>query len=148
MLARSHADLEAVRASLTRWRKLSDKLFTVFGHGVGLDGILTFVPGVGGVYSLGVGGFLVAQALRVRASKSTLAKMGALLALDSLTGEIPLAGDAFDLWLRAHARMARALERDMARTHYVEEASAPGALERHRRDMRAAGKSRIVFLGD
>lgn len=153
MLARSHADLEAVRSRLTKWRKLSDKLFTVFGHGVGLDGLLTFIPGVGGVYSLGVGAYLMSQALHVRASKTTLAKMGALLALDSVTGEIPAAGDLFDVWLRAHARMARALERDMERTHYVEEsraaATAGGRLERHHRDMHnTGGKRRIVFLGD
>lgn len=145
--------MEAVRARLTKWRKLSDKLFTVFGHGVGLDGILTFVPGVGGVYSLSVGAYLISQAFHVRASKTTLAKMGALLALDSVTGEIPLAGDAFDIWLRAHARMARALEREMERTHYVAEsrasAVAGGRLERHQRDMHnTGGKRRMVFLGD
>lgn len=153
LLARSHADVEAVRGRLTKWRKLSDKLFTVFGHGVGLDGLLTFIPGVGGAYSLSVGAYLVAQAVHVRASKSTLAKMGALLALDSVTGEIPLAGDAFDIWLRAHARMARALERDMERTHYVAESRASavsaGRLERHQRDMHnTGGKRRVVFLGD
>ncbi len=152
VLARSHADVEAVRGRLRLVSRLSDGLFTVFGHRVGWDGILTLIPGVGGAYSLGVGGFLIAQALHVRASKRTIAHMSGLLALDSLTGEVPLAGDAFDIWLRAHARMARALERDMERTHYVMEshasAVAGGRLEHHQRDMHnTGGKRRLVFLG-
>ena len=121
--------------------------------GVGLDGILTLIPGVGGVYGLGVGGFLLLQAHRARASKGTMVRMGLLLGADALLGEIPLVGDAFDFLFRAHARSARILLRDIERTHYAEEsataAQAPGRLEGHRAEMRSqGGKRRLVFLQD
>jgi hypothetical protein len=150
MRARSKADVEKIRASVDQWRKLSDRLFSVGKFGVGLDGLLTLIPGVGGVYGLGVGGFLLLQAHRVRASKATMVKMGALIGLDALLGEVWVVGDIFDFFFRAHARSARALMADMERTHYADEsetaAQASGRLEGHRAEMRAAGRKRLVFL--
>ena len=118
---------------------------------MGLDGILTWVPAVGGVYGLGVGGFLLVQAARVKASRSAMVKMGLLIGADALVGEIPLLGDAFDFLFRAHARSARILLKEMERTHYAEDSAADaettGRLEQHRAQMRAApGKQRLVFL--
>ena len=121
--------------------------------GAGLDGILTLIPAVGGVYGLGVGGFLLVQAHRARASRGAMLKMATLLGADALLGEIPLIGDAFDFFFRAHARAANTLLRDIERTHYAEESTsqgqAAGRLEGHRAEMRSqGGKRRLVFLGD
>ena len=152
MRARSKADVEKIRSSVDQWRRVSDRLFSIGGFGVGLDGILTWVPGVGGVYSLGVGGFLLLQAHRAHVRKRTITKMTALLGGDALVGEVPLIGDAFDFLFRAHARAARMLTAELDRTHYVEDseaaARASGRLDQHRAEMRAAGRKHLVFLHD
>ena len=150
MRARSRSDVEAIRNRVDQWRRLSDRLFEVGPLKVGLDGILTWIPGVGGVYGLGVGGFLLLQAHRARASKGTMAKMGMLLGADALLGEIPLVGDAFDFLFRAHARSARMLLAHIDRTHYAEDsaatAEATGAHDASRAAARAAAKRRLVYL--
>lgn len=80
---------------------------------VGLDGVLTWLPGIGDVYGLGVSGFLLVQAARAGASRATVAKMAVLLGTDALVGAVPIAGDVFDLVFRAHARSARLLMKDI-----------------------------------
>jgi len=144
MKVKSHAEVEKVRRSVSEWRRLSDRLFSVGPFGVGLDGLLTWVPVVGGVYGLGVGGFLLAQATRVRASRATMVKMGLLMGADALVGEIPLVGDAFDFLFRAHARSARILLKEMEQTHY---AVGDVPLAHHEAQIRASpGKRRLVVL--
>ncbi len=119
---------------------------------MGLDGILTLVPGVGGIYGAGAGGFLLLQAHRAHASKATMTKMAALVGGDLLVGEVWVIGDLFDFFFRAHARAARMLAKELDRTHFVEEseaaARAAGRLDGHRAEMRASGRNRLVFLHD
>ena len=152
MRARSKADVEKIRGTVDQWRKVSDRLFSVGKFGVGLDGILTLIPGVGGIYGAGAGGFLLLQAHRAHAPKSTLTKMAALVGGDFLVGEIWIVGDLFDFFFRAHARAAKTLMRELDRTHYVEDneaaARAAGRFEQHQAEMRAAGRKRVVFLHD
>lgn len=147
---RTQDDLLAVRRTLDRWRRLSDGLFKIFGFPVGLE-LLTFVPVAGGVYSLGVGAWMVLQAFRIKASFRTKLWVLSLLLFDVVIGEVPLLGDAIDLGVRAHARMANALEREMDRTWYAPEsrieAYQRGWYERRLEEMRSAGKKRLVFLG-
>jgi hypothetical protein len=152
MRVRSHRQVDNVRASVDSWRRISDRLFSIGPFGVGLDGLLTVIPAVGGVYSLGVGGFLIAQAWRVRASTGTMARMAALIAADTLLGEVPVVGDVFDFFFRAHAMSARMLNREIDATHFVDEslaeARAGDRLAGHHAARSAAGKSRLVFLRD
>ena len=152
MRARSKADIEKIRGTVDQWRRVSDRLFSVGKFGVGLDGILTLVPGVGGIYGAGAGGFLLLQAHRAHASKGTMTKMAAMVGGDLLVGEVWVIGDIFDFFFRAHARAARTLMKELDRTHYVEEseaaARAAGRLEGHQAEMRAAGRKRLVFLHD
>jgi hypothetical protein len=147
MRARSTAEVERIRTTVDQWRRLSDRLFQVGPLKVGLDGVLTWIPGVGGAYGLGVGGFLLLQAHRARASKSTMTRMALLLGADALVGELPVLGDVFDVLFRAHARSARMLLRDIERTHYADDAAAAGREALHRAEMQATGgKRRLVYL--
>jgi len=153
MRARSRQDVEQIRRSVAEWRRLSDGLFKLGPLKVGLDGLFTWIPGVGGVYGLGVGGFLMLQAHRARASKGTLAKMGALIGLDAVLGEVPLLGDAFDFLFRAHARSANMLLRHIDATHYVEDREAAadesGRVALHEADIRADRSKRcLAYLRD
>ena len=144
--------MEGIRRSVENWSRISDRLFSIGNFGVGLDGILTWIPGVGGVYSLGVGGFLLLQAHRARVSRGAMTKMALLLGTDALIGEVPVIGYAFDFLFRSHARSARILVKEIERTHYAEESAAQarnaGRLEDHHAEMQAGGRRRLVFLQD
>jgi hypothetical protein len=98
-------------------KRASDKIIKIGPWGIGLDGVLTWIPGVGALYSVGAGGFLIAQAFRANAKGSTIAKMGALLGVDAVSSEIPLVGDAVDFFFTAHLMAANLLQRDIEERH-------------------------------
>lgn len=96
---------------------MSDRLFKVGPLKVGLDGVLTWIPGVGDAYGLGASAFLLAQAARAGASQETITRMAVLLGVDAVVGSIPVAGDIFDVVFRAHARAADVLKDEIDRLH-------------------------------
>lgn len=152
MRARHSTHVDKVRTDVDNWRKISDRLFSIGPFGVGLDGLLTLIPAVGGAYGLGVGAYLLTQAWRVRASTATMAKMAALIGIDFVIGEVPIAGDVFDFLFRAHAMSARMLNKEIDATHFVDEsraeAYAGGRHAHHDAERARTGKARLVYLRD
>lgn len=69
-----------------------------------------FIPGVGDILTGATGLYTVALAVRMGVSKATVARMLVNLAVDLSVGAIPVAGDAFDAWFKAHERNLRLLE--------------------------------------
>ncbi|MDP1642399.1 MAG: DUF4112 domain-containing protein [Phenylobacterium sp.] len=100
-----------------RIKRLSDRLVGVGPIGLGLDGILAWVPIAGTVYSVGAGALLIAEGLRGGASVVTLARMGAYLAFDSATSTVPVAGWAVDTLFPGHLMAAKALQKDIEARH-------------------------------
>lgn len=98
-----------------RIRKLSDRLIGVGPLGLGLDGVLAWVPVAGPAYSLGAGGVLLYQAGKAGASAATLARMAAYIGADTLMDGVPLVGWALDTVFTGHAFAARALQKDIER---------------------------------
>lgn len=157
MARRSVADIEKIWSNVEGVKKLSDRAVGVGPFGIGLDGLLTWIPVVGTVYSVGAAGWLLIQAGKAKAAPSTLMRMVGYLGLDSATtvvGEvIPFAPDVVDFFFPGHLMAAKALQKDIESTHWVEaserEARASGAHERHVADMRRNPKlRRIVYLHD
>ncbi len=159
MARRSVADIEKIWSNVEGVKKLSDRVVGVGPFGVGLDGLLTWIPVVGSVYSLGASGWLLVQAVRAKATPATLARMFGYLGLDgviTLTGEVPLlsiAPDLLDVVFQGHLLAAKALQKDTETTHWVEanerQARASGAHDGHVADMRLNPKlRRIVYLHD
>ena len=157
MARRSVADIEKIWSNVEGVKKLSDRAVGIGPFGSGLDGLLTWVPVVGTVYSLGAAGWLLVQGIRARAAPGTLLQMVSYLGLDTATtavGEVvPFAPDIVDLLFPGHLMAARALQKDIETTHWVEanerEARAGGAHEGHVADMRRNPKlRRIVYLHD
>ncbi|PZQ54420.1 MAG: DUF4112 domain-containing protein [Phenylobacterium zucineum] len=107
----------------TAWRRaeriktLSDRVIGFGPWGVGVDGVLAWVPVAGTIYSVGAAGLLLNEALRAGASRATLLRMGAYLGLDSLASGVPLVGWAVDTLFTGHAFAARALQKDIERRH-------------------------------
>ena len=157
MARRTIGDIEKIWTNVEGVKKLSDRAVGIGPFGIGLDGLLTWVPVVGTVYSVGAAGWLLMQAVRVKASPATIARMVGYLGLDSATtavGEVvPFAPDVVDFFFPGHLMAAKALQKDIETTHWVEanerEARASGDHERHVAEMRRRpGLKRIVYLHD
>lgn len=100
-----------------RIRRLSDRVVGVGPWGLGLDGVLAWVPVAGTAYSVGASGFLLYEAVQAKASRATLVRMTAYLGLDSVSSSVPVLGWALDTVFTGHAFAARALQKDIERRY-------------------------------
>jgi hypothetical protein len=159
MARRTIGDIEKIWTNVEGVKKLSDRAIGIGPFGIGLDGLLTWVPVVGTVYSVGAAGWLLVQAARVKASPTTVARMVAYLGLDSVTtmvGEVPFLDfvpSVVDVLFPGHLMAAKALQKDIESTHWIEgrsaDARASGAWENHRAHVGATkGLRRVVYLHD
>jgi hypothetical protein len=96
-----------------RIKKLSDDLIPLGPWGLGLDGVLAWVPGANTIYSVGAGGLLLYEGIAAGASGFTLLRMAAYIAANSATTEVPVIGWALDTLFRGHFMAARALQKDI-----------------------------------
>ena len=100
----------------------------------GLDGMLGLIPVAGDLISAGLSSYLFAEALTLKVSKRTLARMAFNTGVDTVFGAIPLIGDVFDIGFKANAKNARLIiadvERRMEREKVDGRASALGSLTR------------------
>ena len=158
MARRTLGDIEKIWTRVEGVKKLSDRAIGIGPFGIGLDGLLTWAPIVGTAYTLGAAGWLLLQAARVRASPVTVGRMVAYLGLDSVTtavGEVPFLDfvpNVVDVLFPGHLMAAKALQKDIETTHWVEaaerDAKASGAHEEHVAEMRRRGLRRLVYLHD
>jgi hypothetical protein len=107
--------------SAERIKRLSDKLVRFGPLGVGLDGVLAWVPGANLLYSAGAGGLLVYEAMGAGASRATVARMAVYLIADSAMSGVPLVGWAMDTLFPGHLLAARALQKDIEARHGASE---------------------------
>ena len=110
--------------SAERIKRLSDKLVSVGPFGLGLDGVLAWIPGANLLYTVGAGGLLIYEAVGAGAKPSTLVKMSAYLLADSATSELPILGWAIDNLFPGHLLAARSLQRDIEARHGPAELAA------------------------
>lgn len=96
---------------------LSDRLIGLGPFGLGLDGVLSWVPVVGPLYSMGAGGLLLIHGLSAGASFVTLARMLAYVAMDTATDAVPIAGSVVDMMFPGHLMAAKALQKDIEARH-------------------------------
>ncbi len=96
-----------------RIKQLSDNLIKIGPWGIGLDGVLAWVPAANTLYSVGAGGLLVYEAVKADAAPWTLARMAAYLVLNSAMTEVPIIGWAADTLFRGHLMAANALQKDI-----------------------------------
>ncbi len=150
--ARSHVDLHNIRMAVERTKKVSDNLIGIGPVGIGLDGILAFVPGAGELYSLAAGGLLLFEGVRARAAPTTLLTMGTILLLDTIMSAIPGVGGVADALFTGHKWSANMLLKHMDETIYYEGDRKRAQTDPDFRDTIArirSGKEtrRVVFLG-
>ena len=78
---------------------------------VGLDPVLGLVPGLGDAAGALLAGWILVEAIRMDASRATLARITGNIALDALIGAVPVLGDVFDVIWKANLKNVALLER-------------------------------------
>lgn len=119
-------------------KKLSDRVIGFGPFGVGLDGILAWIPGAGLVYSGGAAVYLLFLAARSGASFGSIARMAGILGIDVLMSGVPLPviPDIADMLWQGHLMAANSLQKDIEARHGV----PPSHVERVERERLRRGR--------
>jgi len=90
-----------------------DNVFVVPGTKLrfGLDPIIGLIPIVGDLATTIIALYIISAAAQMQVPKSTLARMGLNIVIDSVVGAIPLVGNIFDFAWKANALNLQLLER-------------------------------------
>lgn len=100
-------DLQRIRRSVELVGRLSDGLIRIGPWGLGIDGLLSWIPVVGEVYSAAAGGFILVQGARARVPVHTLIVAAGLLASRTVITALPFAGPAVSDVFIAHKWASR-----------------------------------------
>ena len=109
--ARSPEQLASIRDSVAFVGRLSDSLVRVGPFRLGVDGVLSWIPGLGEIYSTAAAAFILVQGLRAGVSLHILLACAALMASRTLVSAIPLAGPAAADLFTAHRWSAKLVVR-------------------------------------
>jgi hypothetical protein len=116
----SDTQLQSIRDSVSWAGRLSDSIVRFGPFSLGVDGILSWIPGVGEIYSVLAGAFIVLQGARAGVPLTTLAAATALLSCRTIVSGVPVAGAAFADVFTAHrwaaAMIVRAIDRQRAQS--------------------------------
>ena len=102
--------------------RLLDSAARVPGTGIrfGADAVLGIIPGLGDVAGAALAGYLVILAQRLGAPRAVVLRLLGNVAVDTVAGTVPLAGDMFDVAFKSNMRnlalLERAIERPAATT--------------------------------
>jgi hypothetical protein len=125
-------DLEGIRKSVERVGKLSDSIVRLGPFGLGVDGALSWIPGVGEVYSAAAGAFILVQAARARVPLPVLLAVAGLVASRTAITTVPVGGPVAADLLRVHRLSAwlvtKAIERKIAKGGEAARPVAAGSL--------------------
>ncbi|MGZ3378327.1 MAG: DUF4112 domain-containing protein [Phenylobacterium sp.] len=127
-MMKSDAELRSIRDSVALVGRLSDGLVQFGPFSLGIDGVLSWIPGLGDVYSTLAGGFIIVQGARAGVPGAVLGGAALLVACRTVVGSVPLAGSAFADFFTAHkwaaAMIVRAIDQGLGAPTSV----APGSL--------------------
>lgn len=109
--------------------RVLDDIFTIPGTsiGVGVDGLLGLVPGVGDGLTTALASTMLLDAVRRRVPVSVLSRMALNLLIDTALGWLPFLGDAADFAHRANRKNYALLRGCIERGEY-DESSYPAYL--------------------
>ena len=101
-MTRTDAELRSIRDSVSLVGHLSDSIDRLGPFSLGIDGVLSWIPGVGEVYSLGAGAFILTQGFRAGVPASVLASAALVLGIRTMGDVVPIAGALFADVFTAH----------------------------------------------
>ncbi|MEF2073866.1 DUF4112 domain-containing protein [Consotaella aegiceratis] len=102
----THADrLRRLKRLATLSRAMDTAVrIPIVGIRFGLDSVVGLVPGVGDIAGGLVGLYMVNEARQMGVPAHKLAKMLANVGIDAAVGSVPVLGDVFDVFFKAHWR--------------------------------------------
>lgn len=102
----------AIRERLSRVAWLLDNSLQIPGTNfrIGIDSLIGLIPGFGDAIGALLSSYILAEAARLGIPKATLVRMGLNVALETIVGMIPIAGDIFDMTWKANQRNVRLLD--------------------------------------
>ena len=112
-MMKSDAELRSIRDSVALVGRLSDSLVHFGPFSLGIDGVLSWVPGLGDVYSTLAGGFIVVQGARAGVPGAVMGGAALLIACRTVVGAVPVAGSAFADVFTAHKWAAAMIVRSI-----------------------------------
>jgi hypothetical protein len=124
-MLRTDSQLRGIRDSVAFVGRMSDTLVRIGPLSIGLDGILSWFPGVGDVYSALAGVFIVGQGIRAGVPLPTLLGAAALIGVRTIAGSVPIAGSAFADLFTAHRWAAGMIVREIDRKLGLAVSAAP-----------------------
>jgi len=112
---RSVTERQSAIARVDRFARLMDAGFAIPGTKVraGLDSVIGLVPVVGDVVAALMALFVIYHAWKLRVRNIALLKMLGWVLLDLLVGNVPLAGDIADLFIRSNRLNVAILHREL-----------------------------------
>jgi hypothetical protein len=122
---RSERQLRELRDSVAFVGRMSDGILRFGPFSIGLDGVLSWIPGLGDLYSALAGAFIVLQGARAGLPLSTLVAAAALLGVRTIAGSVPVAGSAFADLFTAHRWAAAMIVRGIDRKRGLSVDAAP-----------------------
>jgi len=109
---KTDTELDATRQRLRRYARLLDSGIGVPGTRwqIGIEALIGLIPGVGDLAGALLGGWLVVEAMRLRAPGRLLAKMIGNVLFDALLGIVPVLGDLADFVFKSNRRNLQLLD--------------------------------------
>jgi hypothetical protein len=121
---RPESELRGIRDSVSWIGRLSDSIVRLGPFSLGVDGVLSWIPGIGEIYSTLAGAFIVLQGARAGVPLPTLALAAGLLSCRTLISGLPIAGAVFADVFTAHrwaaAMIVKAIDRRLESGGYVD----------------------------
>src|SRR5262249_14537765 len=96
---------------------LMDSAIRIGPWRIGLDAVVGFVPGFGDLAGALVSMLIVIRAISAGIPGVAIARMMTNVAIDSLLGAIPIAGDLFDMAYKSNMKNLRIYQESMASGH-------------------------------
>lgn len=96
---------------------LMDGVIPIGRWSFGLDPLLGLVPGIGDLIGAMISMLIVVRAVQVGVPRIAVARMMANIAIDTLIGSIPIAGDAFDFAYKSNLKNLRIYEQSLYAGH-------------------------------
>ena len=112
---RTDTELRAIRDQVSLVGRLSDSIVRIGPFSLGIDGVLSWIPGVGEAYSVLAGGFIVLQGARAGVPLPVLGGAVAILGLRTVSSAVPIAGSLFSDVFTAHRWASRMIVRSIDR---------------------------------
>jgi hypothetical protein len=106
-MIRTESELRSIRASVSLVGRLSDSIVRLGPFSLGIDGVLSWIPAVGEIYSMGAGAFILAQGIRAGVPATVLVSAAFILGLRTFGDAVPFAGPLFADLFTAHKWAAR-----------------------------------------